>query len=185
MSSSFPPNPNNLLPDTFPIPDDPEEMKIKLYQYLNDLAIKINQSVYGIFSTLETKTGKKFIPIYPISTAPQFPGIPTGDRNAVLRDVFRVAIDTGTLPSSTTSSTAHGITTTEDFSIIDIYGGATDPGASTITSGIPLPYINTTTPGDSVQVEIDATNINITTTTANYTSYTRSFIVIEYIKEVA
>jgi hypothetical protein len=174
MTSSFSPNPNFLLPENFILPDDPEEFRVKLRQHLNDIAIAVNNNVYGLFSSEETFTGKDFLPTFSTDRS----------QNATFRDVFRVVIDTGTLPNAGTSTTPHGITTTQNFSITTIYGGATDPGVSTITRGIPLPYINTTTPGDSVEVDIDATNIRITTTTGNYTSFTRSFIVIEYIKEV-
>lgn len=174
MSSSFAGNPNNFLPETFIIPDDPEELKIKLYQYFNDISSAVNSKVSGFTVPEETITGKLFIPIFSTDRS----------TNASFRPIFRVAIDTGTLPSTATNTIPHGISTTENYSIISIYGGATDPGASTMTSGIPLPYINTTTPGDSVTVNIDATNINITTTTGTYTSYIRSFVIVEYIKEV-
>lgn len=176
MSSSFSPNPNNFLPETFILPDDPEEFRIKLYQYLNEIALAVNSKASGLFVSEETVTGKQFIPVFPS-------GVNRRSTNAVFRDVFRVVIDTGALPNATTNSIAHGITTTENFSIVALYGGATDPGASTLSSGIPLPHINTTTPGDSVELTVDATNINLTTTTANYTGFTRSFVVIEYIKE--
>ena len=174
MSSSFSPNPNFLLPENFILPDDEEQFRVVLRQYLNDISQAVNNKEYGLFVSEETFTGKDFLPTFNT----------TSSQNAKFRDVFRVVVDTGTLPNAGTSTTAHGILTTQNFSIVSIYGGATDPGASTMTTGIPLPYINTTTPGDSVTVNIDATNVNITTTTANYTSFTRSFVIIEYIKEV-
>lgn len=174
MSSTTTPNPNNILPTKFVIPEDYSELLIKLSQYLNEIALAVNSKEYGLMDSLETFTGKLFLPLFDA----------TKGQSATFRDVFRVVIDTGTLPNAGTSTTAHGITTTENYSIVSIYGGATDPGATTLTTGIPLPYINTTTPGDSVTVNIDATNVNITTTTANYTSFTRSFVIIEYIKEV-
>ena len=173
MSSSFPPNPNNFLPETFILPEDDADFKIKLYEYLNQISLATNSKDSGLYVTEESITGKQFIPTF--ST--------TKSSHATYRDVFRVVVDTGALPNAGTSTTAHGINTTENYSIIAFYGGATAPGASTLTKGIPLPHINTTTPGDSVTLTVDATNINITTTTANYTGFTRSFVVIEYIKE--
>lgn len=167
-------NPNNFLSNDYIFPDDEGQFRVTLQEYLNRIATAITYKENGTFVSQESLTGKIFLPTF--ST--------TGSSNSNLRDVYRVVVDTGTLPNAGTSTTAHGIATTQNYSLISIYGGATDPGVSTITSGIPLPYINTTTPGDSVTVNIDATNVNITTTTANYTSYTRSFVVIEYIKEV-
>ena len=174
MSSSFSDNFNNFLPETFLLPENEEEFKIKLYQYLNEIALAINSKDSGLYVSEETITGRQFIPTTTTSESTNFN----------YRDVFRVTINTGILPNSGTSAVAHGITTDQNFSIVSLYGAATRPGGSTLMTAIPLPYVNTTTPGDSVDLSMDATNINITTTTANWIVYIRSFVVIEYIKEV-
>lgn len=174
MSSSFQGNPNNLLPENYIIPEEESERNLKIRQYLNDIAVATNTKSSGIYDASETITGKRFLPVFGTGTS----------TNANYRSVFRTVINFGALPNATTTSVAHGISTTQNFSFVKIYGTATDPGASTVTAAIPIPYINTTTPGDSVQINVDATNVNITTTTANYTAYTRCFVVLEYIKTV-
>lgn len=171
MSSNFVGNPNNFQIEDFIFPEDPSQERYWMRTYLNNMAAAVNSKDSGLYDSTITVTGGQFSPVFN-----------TGESSSLqFRSVLRVVVDTGTLPSSTTSTTAHNITTTEDFTFVKIYGCATDPGASTITSAIPLPYVNTTTPGDSVELNIDATNVNITTTTANYTAYTRSFVVLEYI----
>lgn len=175
MSSSFSGNENNFLPESYIFPEnDPDEYDVKLRQYLNSMATAVNTKDSGLYTSEEVITGQNFIPIF--ST--------TSSSNLIFRDVYRIAVDTGTLPSTATKSVAHGISTTEIYSIVKLYGAATDPGVSTLTSGIPLPYVNVTTPTDGIELSIDATNILITTTTANFSTYTRSFVVVEYIKIV-
>ena len=171
MSSSFSENPNNFLPETFIIPDDPEELNIKLYQYLNEISSAVNSKASGLYVTEETITGNKFIPTYDSTT----------NTNSQLRDVFRVVVDTGALPNTATKLIPHGITTTQDYSVINIYGGATQPGVSTINYAIPIPFPYVPA-GNHVRVGIDATNILLTTTSGSFIAYTRSFVVIEYIK---
>jgi len=162
---------DSFLPETFIIPEDSKEKDLKIRQYLNDIAISTNSKDSGVYEGEEVVTGQRFIPIFSTDAA----------ENATYRDVFRKVIDFGPLPSSGIKNIAHDISTDEDYSFVKIYGCATAPGVSSITAAIPLPFINTTTPGDSVQLNISETSIIITTTTANYSSFTRSFIVVEYI----
>jgi len=57
MSSSFPPNPNNFLPETFILPEDDAEFKIKLYEYLNQISLATNSQDSGLYVTEESITG--------------------------------------------------------------------------------------------------------------------------------
>jgi len=175
MSSSFSGNPNNFLPQTYIFPEDNfEEYDVKLREYLTDISSAINMKDSGLYLNEEIITGQQFVPIFNTSTS----------SNVNYREVFRKVIDFGVLPDSTTKSVAHGITTTENFTVVKLYATATDPAASTLQSGIPIPYVNVSTPTDGVQLEMDATNINITTTTSNFITYTRCFVVVEYMREV-
>ena len=78
-----------------------------------------------------------------------------------------------------TKSVAHGISTQTPYSLVKLYGSATDPGASSWTSVIPIPYASPTL-ANNIEINADATNINIITG-SNRTNFTRSFIVIEWI----
>lgn len=176
MSSSIEGNYNNFLPESYIFPEEynAEEYDVKLRQYLNNIAAAVNTKDSGLYTDEEVVTGQQFIPLYSTETS----------SNINYREVFRKVIDFGDLPNATTKNVAHGITTTEDFSIVRLYATATDPAASAIQSAIPIPYVNVATPADGVQLSMGATNVSITTTTANYTAYTRCFVVVEYIKLV-
>lgn len=174
MSSSFSENPNSFLPETFIIPEEPEELNIKLYQYLNDIASSVNSKTSGLYYSEEVETGQEFIPTF--NTA--------GNANTTPRSIYRVVVDTGAIPNAAAKTVAHGITTTQDFSVIKLYGAATWPGATTITAALTLPTINLAVPVNSIQLNMDATNITITTTTASFVNFTRSYVIVEYIKLV-
>ena len=175
MSTSFQGNINDFLPESYIFPeDDKEEYDVKLRQYLNTIAAAVNTKDSGLHTEEEIITGQQFIPV--------FGNISSSNLN--FRDVFRTVIDTGGLPSTSTKTIPHGISTTENFSIVKLYGAATDPGASTLTSGISLPHVNVGTPTDGVELSMNSTNILITTSTTNFLVYTRSFVVVEYIKIV-
>jgi len=84
--------------------------------------------------------------------------------------IKRVVVDTGTLPNATSSNTAHGITFTN---IIKIYGWATN-GSTWIT--LPYPHQSTS----HIRVTADATNVTINAGSTNWSSYTTSYVVLEY-----
>lgn len=168
MSSSFTGNPNNLLPQTYVIPEDPSEKDVKLSQYLNDIATATNTKDSGIYDAIETITGQSFLPTFSNQTG----------SNVNYRTVFRLTIDFGSLPNTGTKSVAHGLTIGSTWSVTKLYGGATNPS----TSFIPLPYASPTL-ANNIELNMDATNVNVITG-SNRTAYTRSFIIVEYIKVV-
>jgi len=176
MSTSFPNIIRNFLPENYIFPEDnTEEYDVKLRQYLNKIARSVNTKDSGLYTNQEIATGQQFLPIFNTGKS----------TNLTYREVFRKVIDFGALPDDTTKDVAHGITTTQDFSIVKLYGTATDPGASTLNAAIPLPYVNVEPPNfNGVVLDMDETNVSITTTTDDFIDFTRCFIIIEYIAEV-
>lgn len=171
--SSFNPNPFFFQPESYLFPEEFDETFIvKLRQYLNDIAVSLNVKETGFFVEDEVATGQLFIPTFSSTTA----------ANLNYRPVYRTVVDFGALPNTATKSVPHGITTTQNYSIVHLYGAATDPGVSTITSALPIPYASATA-ANTVELNMDATNVNITTG-IDRTAYTRTFVVIEYIKTV-
>lgn len=156
----------SFIPNDLIIPDDFSEAKLILTDYLRNVIDALNDKEIGQYNTVELVTGQNwFTP---------------GDAN-VLRGVYRKVINFGTLPNTTTTSVAHGITTTQNTVFTRIYGTATDPGATTITSAIPLPYVDPSALANGILLNVDATNVNVTTA-ADYSAYTNTFIVLEYIQ---
>jgi len=168
MSTSSEVDLTNALPQSYILPDQFDPIYTnRLIQYLEDMGSAVNLKENGFYFTEETPISTTFVPNYGT----------TSSANVEFRTLFRTVVDFGALPNSTTKSVAHGISTTEDFKIIKISGASTDPGASTITAALPLPYVGT----NSIYVDMDATNVTVTTT-SNRTSFTETFIIIEYIK---
>lgn len=168
MSSSFTGNPNNLVPISYVIPDDPEQKDIKLRQYFNQIASALNTKDSGIYDAVETITGQSFLPLFSNQT----------QANVTYRTVFRKVIDFGALPAAGTKSVAHGIAIGSTYSATKIYGAATVPS----TSLIPLPFASPTL-ANNIELNLDATNVNVIVGT-NRSAYTRCFVVVEYIKVV-
>uniref|UniRef100_UPI0018EA09C5 hypothetical protein n=1 Tax=Anaplasma marginale TaxID=770 RepID=UPI0018EA09C5 len=107
------------------------------------------------------------------------PNPPSGLRQGVRRNVLRKVVNFGALPNATTKSVAHNITTTNTFSFTRIYATATDPGVSTITTAIPIPFASPTL-NQNISLTVDATNVNITTG-IDRTPFTICYVVLEWI----
>lgn len=151
---------------------DPQlkELIVKLYQHINILSLALNAKDTGYYATEEFVNGQQFFPNPTLSSSTS--------RSPVQRQVFRKVIDFGALPNTATKSVAHGITMGAGFTLTRLYGAATNPS----TSYIPLPFASPTALADNIQLDMDATNINITTG-KNQTAYTTCYVVIELIKQ--
>jgi len=156
----------SYIPNDLIIPEDPKEANLILTDYMRNVVDALNDKEIGQYNTVELVSGQKWFT--------------QGDANKE-RYVYRKVIDFGALPNAATKSVAHGISTTQNTVFTRIYGTATDPGASTITSAIPIPYVDPGTLANGIELNVDATNVNVTTA-ANYTAYTNCYIVLEYIQ---
>jgi len=152
-----------FLSTTMMIPDDNEEMKVRLYQYLNSIALATNLKDTASYSLEEFLNGQVFFPD---------PTIAPGDSNYLIkRGVYRKVIDFGQLPNTATKSVAHDIAITNTFSFTRIYATASNP--------VGLLYFPIPTTG--VTITVDAANVNITTG-SNLTAYTKCYVILEFLK---
>lgn len=142
---------------------------------LNMIVLALNTKDSGYYPQEEILTGQLFYPNYTSvissSSAPQ-----------QYRPIYRKVIDTGTLPNTGTSTTAHGITFlpvagNTTFRVVNIRGAATDPAGRVMIS---LPYSSPTL-NQNISVYADQTNVYITTG-INMAAYTDSHICVEWIK---
>jgi len=142
--------------------DSPEftEFMIRLTQYLNQLATSANNNDSGEYSLAQSPNKQSFWAL----NAGETP-----------RSVNRIVVDFGGLPNAGTTSVAHGITVTATTIFTRIYGVANDLS----TSFKPLPYSSPTLV-DNIELEVDATNVNITTG-ADETGYTSCYVILEWI----
>lgn len=173
-TNNFEPNPFNFQPDVYLFPEQyNDDFRLQLRKYLNDITIALNVKENGFYLEDETPTGAIFIPIFTTD----------GATNTKFRPMFRTVVDFGALPNNSTKTVPHGISTTQNYSVVHLYGAATQPGASTLTSSIPIPQAGIPN-NDRIELEIDATNVIITTARNTRSDYTRTFVTIEYIKEI-
>ncbi len=168
----------SLIPTTQVWPQEFED-----YRRIHDdkwiqMALSLNAKVIGTFASFPQATGKSY----------QNPTI-LEQRDSS----YRIVLYGGPLPNAGVLTIPHGIQVTSNTVMLPLYGSATTPGtpadpppAVTPVTGalfIPLPYINTLAPGDSVQLDADETNVYVTTTTANYVGYTKVVIVVEWLEQ--
>ena len=139
------------------------------------VSLMLNVKDSGYYAQEEIVNGQLFYPDYSrVDSASSAP--------STYRQVFRKVINTGTLPNTGTTNTAHGITLlplagNTTFVFTRIYGCATDPVNKIF---LPLPFAS---PTDAENIRIHADNTNIVITTgANRTAFTVSHVVVEYIK---
>jgi len=155
----------SFIPNDLIIPDDAKEANLVLTDYFRNLIDALNDKTIGQYSTTQTVSGEKWFTV--------------GNANAQ-RFAYRKVINFGALPNTAATAVAHGITTTQNTVFTHIYGTATDPGATTTTSAIPIPFADPAALANAIRIEVDATNVTITTA-ANYAAYTVCYIVLEYI----
>lgn len=160
------------------IPENWEDARRVLVEHLRQITEGVNDSEKGFHVDVETLAGKFWTPRARASA----------DDPIVYRNVFRKVVDleglddfsAGTPPN--TQTVAHGITFTENSFITALYGAATDPALSDLNAGIPLPFLDVGTLANGIQLDIDGTNINLTSS-ADYSAYTEAWVVVEYVQE--
>jgi hypothetical protein len=184
MAASYPnqTNPGSFIPTTYLL--DPaqvyqsninnpqlQELIVRLYQTVNSVALSVNTRDAGYVQE-EFVCGQIY---YPNPANSSTTG--TQPAGAEFRQVFRKVISFGALPNTATKSLAHGITTTAGFTFTRIYATASDTATPMY---IPIPF-SSSTAADIISLDVDGTNINITTA-SDKTAYTTTYVVLEYIK---
>ncbi len=151
------------------------ELLVRLYQNLNNMALNLNIKDTGYYSAQEFLNGQLFYPN---------PTLSSNTANGIAyRQVFRTTVDFGALPNAGTKTVAHNIDISiiiplTTFSFTRIYGAASKPDQ---TSFIPLPYSSATSINN---IELSVTDTDIVITTAiDYSAYTITYIVVEYLKQ--
>lgn len=153
---SFDEDQDSFLPLFDTIPDTWEEARAFLVDKLKKMSDMINIREIGWVLDKELVTGKNFVP--------------SSSNRQEFRAIFRKVIDFSPLVVGV-NTIAHGITFDANFTLLQIYGGATN----TTT------FVADPIPGDLISVTMDATNIIVTSTSA--VDYDKAWVTIEYILE--
>jgi hypothetical protein len=119
------------------IPEQWEQSRPVLIEYFKKISNAVNIREIGWLLDEELISGKQYIP--------------GTNNNQAFRTVFRKCFDLGALTAGT-NSVAHGITIDTNFSLIDLWGAATDSVGKT---GTPINQPN---------IYYDQTNIYVVTT---------------------
>ena len=156
------------------IPENWESARQILTEYLKKITNAVNIREIGWFLEEELLSGQQF-----------FPGTSSSPEDQQFRSVFRRVVNFGALPNAGTKSVPHGITVTENTSLVQPYAAATQPlviAPPQAFLAIPIPFSSPTL-NENIKITMDATNINITTA-IDYSAYTRCYVSIHYIQEL-
>jgi len=161
---------NAYVPSSIIIPDDWSLARNIMTDYILAEADAINVREIAQYDTRNLITGQQWFV--------------SGDANK-FRYGFRRVVDIGGLNDysggTTTQTVAHNITTNENMVFTHIYGCATDPGASTVTAAMPIPYVDADAVANSIEVWVDATNVNLRYG-ADYSAFTTAYVVLEWLQ---
>lgn len=147
--------------------DEFKEFLVRLRQSVNNVLLALNAKDSGFYTQFETICGQQYFPNPALtSLTPQTP---------VYRAVFREVVLFGPLAMGVNTK-AHNISVTTSTTFTRIYGVVND---ITNFSYLPLPYVNLA--GNEIQIDVDATNVTITTAVAMPT-YTINYVIVEYLK---
>lgn len=156
---------NGLIPN-FDAQSGPwEENRELLHVYLKKVKEAINARTIGNYPSIEVFSGNTFLSKSNL-----------GSGASIFRKVIDVASTLQSLPG--TRSANHDISVDGNFTLVHLYGAATNPS----TQFIPLPYVDSGTPANGIQVYLDATQYYLVSS-GNYGAYTRAYLVVEYVKQ--
>lgn len=142
---------------------------VRLYQNINNIAIGVNLKDTGYYVQSEFVNGQVFFPNPAYSSITQ-----TAPSE---RQVYRKVIDFGTLPNTMIKSVAHEIIVSSVTTFTRIYATASD---TTGFAYIPIPFVDAS--GNGIQLDVDATNVNITTT-SDRTNFDTCYVILEWMQQ--
>lgn len=145
-------------------------ISIELPRDLEGLRESVNDLYQDIASTVNTKEGAVYVPIEKLTSGQYFtPGNPQKNRA-----VYRMVVDFGALPNSATKTVAHNIVGWNDqYRLVRAYGASTDPAN---LEALPIP-------NDGIFLKNNVTDV-IVTTTADFSAFTETTVVLEYTKSI-
>jgi|SRR5579885_3473106 len=147
-----------------------KELLVRLYQNINNIANVLNIKDSGYYPLSEFVNGQLYFPNPALSSA--------SSTYPACRPVWRLAVNFGALPNAATKSVAHGLTANSALTSTRVYAAASD---TTGFNYIPIPYASNTA-GNSIELNVDATNVNITTG-SDRTNFTVCYVVFECLKQ--
>lgn len=151
-----------------------KELLVRLYQNINNISLVLNKKDSAYYDVHEFVNGQLFFPN---------PSLNSGsDTRPSFRQVYRLVVNFGALPNAGVNpvkSVPHGLTINSGFTFTRIYATASD---TTGLNYIPIPYASPTLI-DNIQLDVDATNVTITTGAGtNRSNFNVCYVVMEFLK---
>ena len=155
--SSDKPGLQNQLPLSVELSDDPREMRYDINDQYQSVASAVNNKIGGLYVPEEKINSEQY---FDPANVQKF------------KQVYRMTIDFGALPNTGSKSVAHNIVGwNASYRLTAAWGAATDP-------------INLETlpiPNDGIFLKNNSTTVTVTTT-ADFSAFTASTVVLEYTK---
>lgn len=145
-----------------------KELLVRLGYFINDMVHALNKKETGYYPLQEYACSNRIFP------NPAFTSASSNSQQD--RPVFRTTLNFGVLGNAVTKSVPHNITVTSGLVWTRIAAVATD---TTGLTGLPIPYVDPTALANGIGINVDATNVNITTG-SNRTNYNICLVVLEY-----
>jgi len=162
-----------------------KELLVRLYQNIGLMCNVLNVKDTGMYLTQELINSQLWFqnPLLDSST-PQVPEY---------RQVYRMLVNFGALPAAGTKQVAHNLDVGPLWTFTRIYGASTNPALFTTPptafgvpplgkNYIPLPYVSVRDATGSLELSVDQQFVNITTGGTDYSAWTVTYIIFEYIK---
>jgi hypothetical protein len=149
-----------------------KELLVRLYQNLNSMAVAINNKESSFYDVQETVKGQSFFANPSATTA-----------HPESRQTYNKLINFGALPNTGTKTYPHGISIKRGYTFTRIYGCATQQTNTNPVlafESVPLPYSSPVL-ADNIALYVDATTVGVITG-ANWSTYTDTYIILEYLK---
>lgn len=144
-----------------------KELVVLITQQYNNTANVVNLKETGYYITTEIVNSQFWFN----------PNVTSVDQ-ALFRNAFRLVVNFGALPNAGTKIVPHNIQGFTDgvATWTRIYATATSPSSP----GIPIPYASSVL-NENISINVDDTNIYITTA-IDYSAFTTTYVILEYLK---
>ena len=145
-----------------------QDYMTQLTQSINNMALVVNMKDTGYYDTTSYISGRFWYRV------PDPNGVLPPEYRPSLRQVYPFALQNGTI--NPVQTIPHGLTFGPQFMIVDQWGVANWPS----NGSIKLPYLSISGTSAFIEVDVNATDIVITTQ-SDYSDFTNCFYVLEYV----
>lgn len=150
------------LPTTQYFPEDPQEFKQVITFVYSDIARRLNDKQIGIFDQVEFLTGEQWF---------------TQGDNQRKRQSYRKVFPLTATAAGATTSIAHGISgVNSTTTFTHIYGAC----LTATPDNRPIPYASATAVNQQIEINVDATNVNVINGAAA-PNITSGYVILEYL----